>query len=86
MFLKLKFYFHKGWLADYYGNWYASFLLTGVAFTCAGVTALLEDCVIRFGTNKTYSLEKVERNSLEKDRTKSPENIEIELVSRGSIL
>ena len=61
-------------------------MLTGVTLTCAGVTALLEDCVIRLGTNKTYSLEKIERNSLEKDQTKPPEIIEIEFVSRGSML
>ena len=73
-----------GWLADYYGNWNASFMFSGVALTCAGVTALLEKAIIRFCANKNYSLEKVERNSLK--GPKLPESVELEFVSRDNIL
>ncbi|XP_045173163.2 monocarboxylate transporter 12-like [Mercenaria mercenaria] len=36
-----------GWLFDLYGNWHASFILTGCVYVLAGVIILLEPVVVR---------------------------------------
>ena len=66
----ISFFCQTGWLADYYGNWYASFIFTGIAQIISSAVILVETVMIRNGTIKKDTIEKAKGSALENVDTK----------------